>query len=317
MKITDELLKKYANGQCSKEEKQLVEKWLATEGDSDGEDQSHLFDPYKAQTWDTLSKQTIERRTTFKQRAMRYAAAIALFISLGAISYLLFNPSNESTGETILAMEDFQTIYSERGERQTISLPDGSTVRLNTESILKFPQEFEGKERLVYLEGHAHFDIQRNPEKPFIVYTEDSRTQVLGTSFDINTHSTSQRTEIIVTSGKVAFSERDDTKNTVKLTVNKRAILAGENNIQVDEVDAESLTAWKQDRLVLEKMTLAEIIKVIEPWYDVNVEVNNPNLMTIKYKVSKDNPTLEALMDDLSLLGGFVYEIEGKTVTID
>ncbi|MEM8937980.1 MAG: FecR domain-containing protein [Bacteroidota bacterium] len=315
MKITEELLQKYAAGKCTKEEEQLVKNWLESEGDNDGEDQSQLFGPYKEEIWEDLRKETVNAPRLFGNGVFRYAAAIVLLISVGTAAYLYVNSSVTKETQIIVSIDDYKTMEAPRGKRQTIELPDGSTVKLNSGAQLKFPDSFNGPERVVYLEGHAHFDVARNPEQPFTIYTDKSKTQVLGTSFDIKTSAESD-TQIIVTSGKVAFSDRNNLKNKVNLTVNKRAILGADTQIAVDEVDASKLTAWRENRLIFEKMTLAEIIKVVEPWYDVNIKVENTSLLTIRYKLSKDNPTLEALMDDLSLLGSFEYELNGKTVTI-
>ncbi|MEM7109723.1 MAG: DUF4974 domain-containing protein, partial [Bacteroidota bacterium] len=65
-----------------------------------------------------------------------------------------------------------------------------------------------------------------------------------------------------------------------------------------------------------EFQTLREIIKVLEPWYDVNITVQNKELLDRDYKFMADNPSLKSLLEQMSFMGKFRYTIEGKQVTI-
>ena len=330
MKITKELLEKYAEGKCTEEERRAIENWIPDDSDlsmnlnqKDSEREEEKVwnqlmenDPNKVKNWETLTKQTINRRPTFRYKALHYAAAIALFISLGTAIYLFITSTNNQEPETILAMEDYQNIDSKRGERLTLTLPDNSTVHLNSESHLKFPERFSDTERVVYLEGHAYFDVARNPDKPFIIYTEDTKTQVLGTSFDINTSKKEGATEIIVTSGKVAFSEKDQTDNLVTLTVNDRAVLLADGNIAIDEVDALTRTAWTKNQLIFENQKLIEIMKVAEGWFDVNVKIDDAYLSNRSFTYEAQNPSLKEFLEFMSEVAKFEYHISDKDVTI-
>ena len=331
MKISEALFRKYLTDACTEEERQFVEKWLnsdeGTVSDFSEEDVSQM----KEQTWKKLklrhklhtelSNQGDEQRETVRtlplyKKISRYAAVFALILSLSGIAYYFLNKSGFSEGVYTVSFEDYKTISNGRGQRKMVELSDGTLVWLNHDTKIKVPEEFEANARIIHLDGHAHFDVIRNPEKPFVIYTQDSKTQVLGTSFDINTHRKHGQTELIVTSGKVAFSDRTDRQRKATLVFNERAVLETGKAIKVDEVDAEKLTAWKTNQLLFEKASLADIIKVIEPWYDVTVEVAEPNLLSEKYRLQMSNPSLEEFMDYLSDLGDLQYEIEGNKITI-
>ncbi|MEM6377723.1 MAG: FecR domain-containing protein, partial [Bacteroidota bacterium] len=210
----------------------------------------------------------------------------------------------------------YRTISTERGQKRTVNLPDGSKIRLNYESQLKIPEKFADSARTVFLNGHAYFDIARKPDRPFIIYTENTKTQVLGTSFDINTSKKEGETEIIVTSGKVAFSEKGQEVNKVTLTVNDRAVLSADRSISTSEVHANRLTAWIDNRIIFDGETLEEIIQVLEPWYDVQITVENEVLLTQDFKFSKDNPTISEVLDRLSFLGSFNYQMDGNKIVL-
>ncbi|MEM6831028.1 MAG: FecR domain-containing protein [Bacteroidota bacterium] len=317
MKISPKLLKKYANGDCSEEERLMVKQWLEDNNELSTTLPKDKLDQERALAWSQISENIqIDRSAKvvpLHRRISTYAAAAVILLTVGFFSYRIYFPDDigMSTGQSIA----LKTIHTQRGEKRTLNLSDGSTIRMNYETEIRVPEQFQGDERIVYLTGHAHFDVVRDEEKPFIIYTEDSKTQVLGTSFDINTKQEGE-TEIIVTSGKVAFSDKDQEHNPVKLTLNNRAVLGADNRIVTDEVDASTLTAWKENRMVFNGETLKEIIGVLEPWYDVKITVQDSQLLDQDFKFSKKDPPLDEVLDRLSFLGSFNYQIDGNKVVL-
>ncbi|MEM8894829.1 MAG: FecR domain-containing protein [Bacteroidota bacterium] len=322
MKITKELLRRYNEGETNSEENQAIESWFE-QLDDESEEPKASIDPQlnKKQIWSKLSQDVPElndetaqtkSKPALYQQIMRYAAAIIMLFAMGFSAYYFFNQS-DSGAQRELAQ--FESIYTKRGEKRTVTLSDGSKIRMNYETVIKAPQRFEGDQRVVYLTGHAYFDIARDTERPFIIYTEDSKTQVLGTSFDINARQEDQ-TEIIVTSGQVAFSDKANEDNLVTLSVNDRATLSTDKSISTDEVNAIALTAWKDNQLVFEDKKLVEIIEVMEPWYNVKIDVRDREKLDKKYTLSFDNPSLELVIEQLSFLGDFQYEMETGQIVI-
>lgn len=319
MKITKELLKRHSKGLCSEEERKAVEEWfkkIENHPKTDGPRAN------KDRIWAKLSQDDLpktrinlnpRKKVTFFNTMTRYAAAVLILSVFGLSVYYVFNSTNWLHTNRQAAL--YHMVKTQRGEKRTLSLPDGSTIRMNYETQIKFSKPFEGDERLVHLIGQAHFDVARDETRPFIIYTEDTKTEVLGTSFDINTKP-EEGTEIIVTSGEVAFSEKIQGDNRVMLAVNDRAVFRPDKSIVTDKVDASALTSWKENQLVFDSYTLSEVIDVLEPWYDVQVTVKNTDLMTRDFKLSMENPSLEAVMEALSFLGEFEYDIHEKRVTI-
>lgn len=320
MKITPDLLKKYAAGDCTEAERLEVEQWLSKYEDLSTSLPRQKLDTERKQVWQNLSANISAGNKTkvipLYKKVTRYAVAVVLFLSVGVSAYFYLDHLDPWGTGVPTASQDYRNIVTQRGQKRTVNLPDGSTIRLNYESQLKVPGKFTSSERMVFLTGHAHFDIAKDPGRPFIIYTENSKTRVLGTSFDVKTYADSEHTEIIVASGKVEFSEKSKSQNKVVLTVNDRAVLGANHEIDVSKVNAQHLTAWKDNRLVFEKRSLAEIIEVLEPWYDVEIVVKDPVLLGGIYKLSYDNPSLETVMERMSFMGKFNYTIEGQQVTI-
>ncbi|MEM7109360.1 MAG: FecR domain-containing protein [Bacteroidota bacterium] len=317
MDISPDLLKKYLNNQCTPEERKQVEAHLASEKNAPSDLPDELAQKMKAHFWKNISPAIREkpaRVVPLYQRVMRYAAAVVILFAVGFFTYNYFVEPVQH-GNDLAFFEDYTSIQTQRGQKRTVKLSDGSTIRMNYETEIKVPEKFEGEARVVFLSGHAHFNVARDTEHPFIIYTEDTRTEVLGTAFDINTKEEGG-TEIIVTSGKVAFSEKGKEENQVTLTLNERAVLGTGKEIKTDKVYALALTAWKDNRLVLKDKTLKEIISVLEPWFDVQVTVRNQQLLDERFNLSLDNPPLTGALERLAFMGSFDYQIEGKKVII-
>ena len=314
--ITPELLERYYSNSCTEEEREIVEMWLASEeGESPNEEK------YLAESWQKIAAKTQSKDkqvTVNKPSVLRnwigIAASIILLIFGGIYSYNTFLGRTQSENE--LSGISYRNVSTARGQKRVLHLPDGSNITLNSESEIKLPEKFPDTARVVHLTGHAYFDIARDLKRPFIVYTDHSKTRVLGTSFDIKTFPDSGRTEIVVASGKVEFSQKYQEQNRVRLTVNDRAILLPDEKIEVSEVYAGNFIAWKDNRLLFENAPLEEIVKVLEQWYDIEIIVNNPALLERTYTFSYDNPPLKTLMKSMSFVAKFKYSIEGKQVTI-
>ncbi|MEM9389362.1 MAG: FecR domain-containing protein [Bacteroidota bacterium] len=317
MPISPDLLKKYLDNQCTPEERKKVEEYLALEKNATSDLPDELAEEMKVNFWTNISSEIENKHTTrvipLHKRIMRYAAVAVILFAIGFFTYR--TASNKFFEDSVEVSVALKTITTQRGEKRTVTLPDGSTVRMNYETEIQAPEQFEGDERVVYLRGHAHFDVARDTERPFIIYTEDSKTEVLGTSFDINTKREGE-TEIIVTSGTVAFSEKDENENHVVLEVNDRAVLNADKRMATSKVDALKLTSWRDNRLIFEDNTLEDIIHILEPWYNIEISVKDPIILKTDYNLDMENPSLERLMEELSFLGDFEYSIEGKKISI-
>ncbi|MEM8939022.1 MAG: FecR domain-containing protein [Bacteroidota bacterium] len=316
MRVNSELIRKYHLGQCTPEESAAVEKWLNSTEEEEQKLTGQELEEMSSNAWKGVSsmlEQEARASTRLHKHITRYATAAIILFTVGFFSYRTLSDNFGTTGtEQSIVLK---TINTQRGEKRSMTLSDGSTIRMNYETEIQIPEKFEGNERVVYLTGHAHFDVVRDTERPFIIYTEDTKTQVLGTSFDINTKEKGV-TEVIVTSGEVAFSEKDQADNLVMLTVNDRAVLRDDKSIATDKVNAARLTGWKDNRLIFDGQTFREIINVLEPWYDVEISVENADLLDDTYKFAKERPSLERVLMQLSFAGRFEYRIEGKSVSI-
>ncbi|EPR67737.1 FecR family protein [Cyclobacterium qasimii] len=204
---------------------------------------------------------------------------------------------------------------TEQGMRSTVTLSDGSKVRLNENSSLEFPEAFAEEMRIVHLKGEAFFDIKPNPKKPFKVVTGTSEITVLGTSFNVNTH---HQPEITVTSGKVKVANLKSNEG-VELNPGQQAII-NTGQIQVKEVNPDFFIGWHTRKLIFEEEKVASVFSILERAYGVNIDVEMPQkeiecVITGAYSGER----IETILLGLRHILDFEYEtdISTKTITID
>ncbi|MFC4870967.1 FecR family protein [Negadavirga shengliensis] len=237
----------------------------------------------------------------------KYAAGL-LLLGLLAWSYYHIQDTMSSEPQRIVKV-------TEVGVRSTVTLSDGSMVRLNENSTLEFPEVFEGDERVVYLSGEAFFDIQPDADRPFKVFSGKSEIVVLGTSFNVNSF---KKTEITVASGKVKVSDIQ-TRENVELVRGQQAVLDS-GVIQVLAVNPDFYIGWHTRRLVFEEESVEQVFRILERVYGVTIELNKNSpqidcLVTGFYEGER----IETILKGLTHIIDFKYEtdIATKTITIN
>ena len=137
--------------------------------------------------------------------------------------------------------ERYNTLRVPRGGEYSITLSDGTIVYLNSESELRYPVNFVGRDRRVYLSGEAYFDVVQDEAHPFIVDMGNSSVRVLGTSFDVRAYADEDEVLTTLVQGSVKFSAG---KEFVTLEPGKQAVLGKSGSIETREVDTYLYTAW-------------------------------------------------------------------------
>ncbi|QJW89785.1 DUF4974 domain-containing protein [Spirosoma taeanense] len=100
--------------------------------------------------------------------------------------------------------QEWKTVKNVTGQPLVVLLPDNSSVLLSSGSQLRYPKQYIHKLREVYLQGEGFFEVSKNPAKPFIVYTPNLTTKVLGTSFQVRSFDKEITAYVKVKTGKVS-----------------------------------------------------------------------------------------------------------------
>ena len=199
-------------------------------------------------------------------------AAILLLPLLILSAYLYFKPASQIA-------ETYQELFTPYGTWSVVNLPDGSKVWLNANSKLVYPTAFIEKERTVFLEGEAYFKVTKDA-KPFIVKTDYLQTKVLGTEFNVKSY-TAEDSHVTLISGKVQVRSHENARF-VDLEPGKDAMLLSDGLFEVKEVNSEAYTYWKDGYFYFDELPLADIMKSIGRWYNVNVTFRNKEAMAYR-----------------------------------
>lgn len=159
----------------------------------------------------------------------RWAAAAAVVIAMiwwqagnSGIGSLM---GIEKQAEPLAEKSSWQIVKNTTGLPLVVLLPDNSSVLLSSGSQLRYAKQGKQTVREVYLQGEGFFEVTKNPAKPFVVYTANLTTKVLGTSFQVRAFEKEKGTYVKVKTGKVSVTPVESPDQTVLLTKNEQLSL--------------------------------------------------------------------------------------------
>lgn len=249
------------------------------------------------------------------------AAVVALFIG----AFFVLNEMQDKPVEEIkLATANHFVRTTPMGQKSTVYLPDGSQVMMNAGSAIKYHEDLENGTRKLVLEGEAFFDIKKDSLRPFTVTTENIKTTVLGTSFNIRAYKEEAQIDVALVTGKVALANSNKpTEANILLNPNDMVSYhKAENSTSKQTFNPDKVLAWTEKTLYFEDVNFDELTTVLERWYGVKFIVE-PSAMSDKeflerkdYKGKYINKSLDTVLKAVGFSYGFNYEIKNKTVRI-
>lgn len=290
------LVEKYKDNNCTAEEKILVEKFFSRMQDLPFAEDTILTDE-KGKVMFQAVKNNIGRPVKRKRRLKPLRIAAVLFLIAG-LTYTL--------NLTTFSVKQI-TAMAAKGERKEVVLQDGSLVVLNSNSSITYPESF-GSTREITLNGEAYFKVHRDVKKPFIVSTHDVNVKVLGTSFNINSYE-HKDTKVSVITGKVQVTSPSGKKQL--LIKGQQASYIKEQKFNFTEEDSSEGIAWTKNTIFLKNTTLAETAKIIENWYDVQVDFEDTELKTLMISGKFKDEKLENVLSSIAAL----KQLEIKYIT--
>ncbi len=256
--------------------------------------------PVRDQVYDKLlEKIKLEKRPSGKVRGnvnmpyYWYAASIVIVIGLAWGAFTFVSTSSDWAGS-------FLEVIVPQGQHSQLILPDMTKVWLNAGTTFKYPREFNKRERDVYIEGEAFFNVRHSEKAPFIVHLKDNLlVKVTGTEFNIKCYADDKVIETTLVKGTINLIKQDSRNRTIQeiqLHPNEMATYnRNENKLIIARLlpDTEnqngliihnsskpkaanrlsSVTAWKQEELVFDDETFYEIAVKMERWFGVKIKI--------------------------------------------
>lgn len=184
----------------------------------------------------------------------------------------------------------WETYKTAVGAQQQIALSDGSTVDLNTDSVMRVHMS-AGRRDIVLKRGEALFHVAHDGSRPFFVTAETTVVRAVGTAFTVRIRE-DNRVEVVVTEGRVAVgTPRIDSSGEPTLSTSATAVSVGEvaaikqgrvsiKRMQPDEI-ARKL-AWTMGKLSFQGETLTEAVGEMNRYNLRHLIVADPSIREIR-----------------------------------
>lgn len=306
-KLNEDIIIRYLENRCSEEDFVLINEWMKESDENAGElfrmeeiyqlgkfpfEEENLVVRAERRLGRRLKRENQKKQEVFKLRSvLRYAAAIVgvMVLLAAGLAYWFRNKA-----------EELVVASAAHGQVREMLLPDGTKVWLNQSSVLKYPRAFEGKERHVYLDGEAYFEVARNHEKPFMVKSPAMDVRVLGTSFNIKCRPDNSFAETTLIEGEVEVKDKSD-KGRITLLPGQKAVLNRvTGRMQVKQVDPKMEIVWHNDLIPFEKSSIFQIAAALERFYGVKIILSPDVDSTNTYSgVLKKKDNIESVLNSL------------------
>ena len=188
------------------------------------------------------------------------------------------------------------------GKQFNLALSDGTNIKLNAGSWLKYPVQFiKGEKRKIYLKGEAYFDVAKDEEQPFIVNANDINVTVLGTEFNMSYYPEDIDINTVLVEGSVRLYREGHEENTEFSTLlepgHKAAWNKNKKHMRVEKVDVTLYTAWKSGELLFKKEPFSKITKRLERHFDIVIEDRHNLLKKQVYSASFRDESIEEILE--------------------
>ncbi|MBT1705213.1 FecR family protein [Chryseosolibacter indicus] len=317
------LLEKYESGTCTDQERELIEQWY-----------SEINIPARVVRDESIEKNLWSKvKPAEGQRGgnginffLRVAAAVTLLV---AAFLVVINVKWPGVAETssFASKEGFINIENKSEALKEVTLEDGSIVTLKPKSKIAFSKQFVADKREVFLEGEAFFNVSKDKNRPFIVYSKEVVTKVLGTSFNIRAYDTDEQITVAVKTGKVSVFTKVSEAAT-ELSAHEGVVLRPNYQLVYDrEKERVKKELVSIPAIVLEEPTLfnmkfdgapvSTIFHALEENYGVEIQYDEALLKNCVLTTSMSNEGLYERIEIICKAINATYVIEDAVIHIN
>lgn len=211
----------------------------------------------------------------------------------------------------------WHTLRVPRGGEYSLKLEDGTMVWMNSESKLKYPVHFSGKERRVILSGQAFFKVAPDRSKAFIVETSSMDIRVFGTSFDVMAYEDEKSFAATLVEGNVEVAGKNGTEGNIRLNPGRQALCVN-GKLQEKEVDTDLYTAWMRGRFTFASEPLDMVLRKLERWYDISFKLEDERIRQRKFTGSVSRYSdITKILEMLELTTNIHFSIRGNQIVVE
>jgi ferric-dicitrate binding protein FerR (iron transport regulator) len=237
-----------------------------------------------------------------------YWAAIFILPVISAFSvYYYFTPKQQITNHPT-------EIIARNGEKAEVVLPDGSTVWINSGSKIRYDDAFNRKQRSVFLEGEACFEVAKDKDRPFVVKTKTMDIQALGTTFNVRSYDDDEQAFAVLLEGKIKVSASGQEQI---LTENQRATFNKNTHVlTTDNVRSVDFAQWRNGNLYFDNQTFEDIARTLSRIFNVDIRFASDTLRSMRFSGTLGMSGIQNALDILSLTSPMRYKMDGTTIEL-
>lgn len=328
----DRLISRYLSHLASPSERQELEEWLQASPMN-----REVFEQLKKiwytspnvelkadrsalrdRLWQAVTKRPLPARPVFNTFYWSKVAAsfLILLVGMGLFSYLIKESISSEVSVALPPAVAWVEKTNLAGQKSVHRLPDNTQVWLNAESSLMYPEKFADTLRLVQLQGEAFFEVAPDQQRPFVVEAAETRTQALGTAFNIHAYPEDSVVTIALWEGKVQVQKVEQVQNTILSPGNELLIAKDKEAFELQLFNYERTLGWKEGILIFDGADFTEFRQAIERWYGVKVAVAGmvPTNWRIQARYQRED--LRHVLRDISFNKNIKFELKDKNVLI-
>jgi ferric-dicitrate binding protein FerR (iron transport regulator) len=238
----------------------------------------------------------------------RIAAAILLPFFFACLGY--YYSENKFYQST-----DKMLVHVERGQKADLQLPDGTQIWLNSATSLTYDKTYNQKDRVIYLQGEAYFEVKKDKTKPFIVKADEISVEAIGTSFNVKAYPEDDYITTTLIEGSVRVGNFSSSS---LLAPNEKLVFSRADRQFAKKLllDAEKHASWRNNQLAFEQERLEDIAKVLERMYNIRIKFASENLKNIRFSGKVKNNNLESILQLIAFVSPIHYSMDKDSTVI-
>lgn len=285
---------------------EIVNIWSVTMG------KPEYYQPDLTYNWNKLIQ-----RINYKSRRKNSLILFTRMAAAAAVLILVFIAGITMSDRFVIHPQKitYSKIISPKGNKTRIILPDSSRVWLNSGSELWYPSDYSAQNREVWMKGECFFQVQKDPDHPFLVHGTKIQVKVYGTVFNFKEDESKELSDVTLLTGNVEVlnlknQKISDLKPGQQLVCQKgiSQILAPEN--------MDAMTSWVNNILIFKNQPFEEVIRYLEGWYGVDIQLDRSLYYLHNYTFKVKTESLREVLELISIITPIKYKIEGDQIKI-
>ncbi|WP_293710034.1 FecR domain-containing protein [uncultured Parabacteroides sp.] len=317
-----ELIIGYLQGNLSKEETDLFYDWV-----NESASNKELFFEIKAmydagtslreplnidESWlHLLNKKENSQSRRFKLWYQIGSYVAVALIAVAISSVFFFSSKNVDNGLYS------KYIGGDGLEADVVELPDGTQVSLGAKTTFHYDKDFGKKQRIVYLEGEAYFDVAKQRDKPFIVKTKEQDIEALGTKFNVMAYPLDSLVVTTLLEGSVRLTTLGIDRQAILQPNQQFVYNRNRKSVFLNRVDAQQYTSWITGYYYFSEQTLESILDRLSHVYGAQFTIQSKALNKRTFTGTfYRGESIKDIMEVINLSVPIKYKIDKRHVTI-